>query len=75
MTDSGLLEKVGEKYHLANIREVFIECVGTSKEKAKEIVHGHYGESFAGKGIFRAGKVNVWKYIIYRLFMMKRQKF
>ena len=40
-------EKVGEKYHLANIREVFIECIGTNKEKTKEIVHEHYGESFA----------------------------
>ena len=40
-------EKVGEKYHLANIREVFIECIGTNKEKTKEIVYEHYGESFA----------------------------
>ena len=40
-------EKVGEKYHLANIREVFIECIGTNKEKTKEIVHEHFGESFA----------------------------
>ena len=40
-------EKVGEKYHLANIREVFIECIGTNKEKTKEIVHKHYGDSFA----------------------------
>lgn len=40
-------EKVGEKYHLADIRGVFIECIGTNKEKTKEIVYEHYGESFA----------------------------
>lgn len=40
-------EKVGEKYHLGNIREVLIECIGTNKEKTKELVHEHYGESFA----------------------------
>lgn len=40
-------EKVGEKYHLADIREVFTECIGTNKEKTKEIVYEHYGESFA----------------------------
>lgn len=39
-------EKVGEKYGIANIREVFMECIGTNKEKTKEIVLAHYGSSF-----------------------------
>lgn len=39
-------EKVGEKYGIANIREVFTECIGTNKEKTKEIVLAHYGSSF-----------------------------
>ena len=40
-------EKVGEKYHLSDIREVLTECIGTNKERTKEIIYEHYGESFA----------------------------
>lgn len=39
-------EKVGEKYEIDNIREVFIECIGTNKEKTKEIMLANYGSSF-----------------------------
>lgn len=39
-------EKVGKKYGIAGIREVFTECIGTNKEKTKEIVLTHYGSSF-----------------------------
>lgn len=40
-------EKVGEKYRIADIREVLIECIGTNKERTKEIIYEHYGKSFA----------------------------
>ena len=39
-------EKVGEKHHIAGIREIFTECIGTNKVKTKEIVYAHYGSSF-----------------------------
>lgn len=39
-------EKIGEKYQIAGIREVFQKCIGTNKTKTKEIVFEHYGESF-----------------------------
>ena len=39
-------EKVAEKYHFANIREVCIDCIGTNSVKTKEIVCAYYGESF-----------------------------
>ena len=40
-------EKIGEQYHITGIREVFIECIGTNKDKTREIVYSHYGEEFA----------------------------
>lgn len=40
-------EKIGEQYHISDIREVFIECIGTNKEKTREIVYSHYGKEFA----------------------------
>ncbi len=39
-------EKIGEKYHIPGIRDMFIECIGTNKTRTKEIVFEHYGESF-----------------------------
>ncbi len=39
-------EKVAEKYHFSNIREVCIDCIGTNSVKTKEIVCAYYGESF-----------------------------
>ena len=39
-------ERVGEKYHFSNIKEVCIDCIGTNKVKTKEIVCAYYGESF-----------------------------
>ncbi|MCM1253109.1 MAG: HAD family phosphatase [Clostridium sp.] len=47
-------EQVGTRHHLANIREVFIECIGTNKEKTKEIVYEHYGKDFAYDKFARA---------------------
>ncbi len=38
--------KIGEKYHIAEIKEVFTECIGTNKTKTREIVLGHYGKDF-----------------------------
>ena len=40
-------EKVGEKYQIANIREVCIDCTGTNSVKTREIIYAYYGESFA----------------------------
>lgn len=40
-------EKVGEKYHFSGIREACIACIGTNREKTKEIICGYYGETFA----------------------------
>lgn len=40
-------EKVGEKYHFSGIREACIECIGTNREKTKEIICSYYGEDFA----------------------------
>ncbi|MCM1268703.1 MAG: HAD family phosphatase [Bacteroidales bacterium] len=39
-------EKVGERHGISGIREVFIRCIGTNKERTKEIVYGHYGQDF-----------------------------
>ena len=39
-------ERVGEKYRIEGIREIFTECIGTNKVKTKEIVYAHYGSSF-----------------------------
>lgn len=39
-------EKVGEKYGVTGIRQVFTECIGTNNRKTQEIVYAHYGESF-----------------------------
>ena len=40
-------EKVGEKYQIANIREVCIDCTGTNSVKTREIICSYYGEAFA----------------------------
>lgn len=39
-------EKIGEKYKIPNIRDVFMKCIGTNKVKTKEIVCDYYGPSF-----------------------------
>lgn len=39
-------EKIGEKYQIPGIRDVFAECIGTNKTRTKEIVFEHYGDSF-----------------------------
>lgn len=39
-------EKIGEKYKISNIRDVFMKCIGTNKVKTKEIVCDYYGPSF-----------------------------
>lgn len=39
-------EKVGEKYHFTNIREVCIDCIGTNSVKTREIICSYYGETF-----------------------------
>lgn len=40
-------EKIGEKYEISGIRDVFTECIGTNSEKTREIVTSHYGMDFA----------------------------
>ncbi len=39
-------EKLGEKYRIEGVREVFIPCIGTNEKKTREIVLAHYGEQF-----------------------------
>ena len=39
-------EKMGGEYGLANMREVFLSCIGTNSARTKEIVLDHYGASF-----------------------------
>ncbi|MCI9462843.1 MAG: HAD family phosphatase [Lachnospiraceae bacterium] len=40
-------EQIGTKYRIPDIRETFIECIGTNKTKTQEIVYAHYGKEFA----------------------------
>lgn len=39
-------EKVGEKRNIAGIREVGIQCIGTTNQKTEEIIYAHYGKDF-----------------------------
>ncbi len=39
-------EKTSGEYGLANMREVFLSCIGTNSARTKEIVLDHYGASF-----------------------------
>ncbi len=39
-------EKTGGEYGLANMREVFLSCIGTNSVRTKEIVLEHYGAAF-----------------------------
>lgn len=56
-------EKVGEKYHIPNIRESFIECIGTNKEKTREIIYSHYGKEFAYDEFSREASVLFHEYV------------
>lgn len=40
-------EQIGERHGIKDIREVFIQCIGTNKVRTQEIVYGHYGKDFA----------------------------
>lgn len=40
-------EWVGKKHQFEVDRQAFIECIGTTKEKTKEIICSHYGAAFA----------------------------
>ncbi len=39
-------ENVGEKYQIADIKEVCIDCIGTNSVKTREIICSYYGETF-----------------------------
>lgn len=38
--------KIGEKYGIKDIRDVFIKCIGTNKIRTQEIVFASYGKDF-----------------------------
>ncbi len=38
--------RIGEKYGIPDIGEVFVQCIGTNKVRTQEIVFGHYGRNF-----------------------------
>lgn len=39
-------ERIGKKYGIPDIGEVFMQCIGTNKVRTQEIVFGHYGKDF-----------------------------
>lgn len=39
-------ERIGERHGISDIREVFTRCIGTNKNRTKEIVFEHYGKAF-----------------------------
>lgn len=39
-------ERIGEKYGISDIGEVFMRCIGTNKVRTREIVDEHYGKEF-----------------------------
>lgn len=39
-------ERIGEKYGIPDIGEVFMRCIGTNKVRTQEIVFSHYGKDF-----------------------------
>lgn len=39
-------ERIGEKYGIPDIGEVFMSCIGTNKVRTQEIVFAHYGKDF-----------------------------
>lgn len=56
-------EKVGEKYGIADIRQVFTECIGTNNRKTQEIVYAHYGASFPYEEFRKEASVFFQKYL------------
>lgn len=42
-------ERIGEKHGIRDIREVFIQCIGTNNARTQEIIYGHYGRDFPYK--------------------------
>lgn len=39
-------ERIGKKYGIPDISEVFMQCIGTNKVRTQEIIFGHYGKDF-----------------------------
>lgn len=39
-------ERIGKKYGIPDIGEVFIRCIGTNKVRTRQIVDEHYGKTF-----------------------------
>lgn len=39
-------KRIGEKYGIPDIGEVFMKCIGTNKVRTREIVDEHYGTTF-----------------------------
>ncbi|MBQ5311547.1 MAG: HAD family phosphatase [Oscillospiraceae bacterium] len=39
-------QQIAEKYGLENIRDVFLQCIGTNSARTKEIFLSHYGDAF-----------------------------
>lgn len=39
-------QRIGKRYGIPDIGEVFMRCIGTNKARTQEIVFGHYGKDF-----------------------------
>lgn len=39
-------ERIGEKYGIPDIGEVFMRCIGTNRVRTRQIVDEHYGKTF-----------------------------
>lgn len=39
-------QRIGKRYGIPDIGEVFMRCIGTNKARTQEIVFGHYGLNF-----------------------------
>lgn len=59
-------KKIGEKYDIEGIGDVFKECIGTNKTKTKEIVFGHYGDTFDYDGFSKEASA------LFRQFVAKK---
>ncbi|MCM1037682.1 MAG: HAD family phosphatase [Ruminococcus sp.] len=56
-------EKIGRKYHIPDIRKVFIDCIGTNKELTEQIVYSYYGKDFAYDKFSRESSVLYHEYV------------
>lgn len=68
----GCWEKIGEKYKIPNIRDVFVKCIGTSKVKTEEIVCDYYGPDFDYDKIAKESSLLFHEYVDANGLPMKK---